>query len=624
MSWSPIDLMLPQYQNPADNTPFSGAVLKAYAAGTTSNISMATDATGGTTFTSIALNASGYPEHNSAIVIPHIDQNYKLAFYATQAEADADTPAIWSIDDNVPINITNDFSLEDNVSNDSSIVSNFTHTTTGTPVAGIGTAIGFITETAVGSNELGMQLQSVATDVTPGSEDFKFRVQLMAGGATAVNVFEVDSAAVFKFLLPNPQILGGDTDGAFYVGAGAANILGAGVTFYGDTHATKAGDIEFMKDGAVKLSYDFSTTTWNVPETLSVTGDLIASGLTYPTADGSSGYSLQTDGAGNLSFAAAEGVALTNRTSNTILAGADSGKFIDITAGTFTQTFTAAATLAANWWCYIRNSGTGDITLDPDGSETIDGETSYIMYPSEVRLVQCNGTSFKTILITPFAKTFTSSGSVTVPPGYKSIGGMIWAAGASGQRTNNTGVASIGGGGGGCFPFNVPVSLLSGAQTVTVGAGGAAVTTVANGNVGGFSAFGVLKVFGQSSWTSGSAIGITSGFTQGISNGNSATGFGAISFTQGNPSAYGGGNASTVPDQPGGSSVYGGGAGGSITSAAALFNPGSSLLAGSGGAAVSAGNGTDGTFPAGGGGATQTGAQSGAGANGQVIVWGVA
>jgi hypothetical protein len=90
---------------------------------------------------------------------------------------------------------------------------------------------------------------------------------------------------------------------------------------------------------------------------------------------------------------------LSSRTSNTILGLSDSGKLIDITSGTFSQTFDAAATLGSGWWCYLRNSGTGSITLDPNSSETIDGSTTLVLNSGDVRLVQCDGSSFRTILI---------------------------------------------------------------------------------------------------------------------------------------------------------------------------------------------------------------------------------
>lgn len=97
MTWLPISLTVPQYEDTNGN-PFSGAVLKPFLAGTSTNINFATDSTGATLISSIALNADGYPEVSGNIVIPHIDRTYKLIFYPTQAAADTDTGAIWGID----------------------------------------------------------------------------------------------------------------------------------------------------------------------------------------------------------------------------------------------------------------------------------------------------------------------------------------------------------------------------------------------------------------------------------------------------------------------------------------------------------------------------------------------
>lgn len=81
------------------------------------------------------------------------------------------------------------------------------------------------------------------------------------------------------------------------------------------------------------------------------------------------------------------------RTSNTILGVSDIGKLIDITSGTFSQTFAAAATLGSGWFVYIRNGGTGLITLDPDGSETIEGAATLILKTGESALVTSNGSN---------------------------------------------------------------------------------------------------------------------------------------------------------------------------------------------------------------------------------------
>lgn len=313
------------------------------------------------------------------------------------------------------------------------------------------------------------------------------------------------------------------------------------------------------------------------------------------------------------------------RTSNTILAAADNGTFVDITSGTFSQTFTAAATLGNGWWCYIRNSGTGEITLDPATTELIDGLSTYIMYTNECRLVMCTGTAFVTSVISPFYVAYTNTGAntFTKPPGYSAFGGIIWSGGSSGQRTNNAGVLSVGGASGGCFPFTVNASAVGATETVTIGAGGTGVTGVANGNAGGNSSFGsFITVFGGSSWTSGGAIGITSAV---VDANNFLIGFiGASAGTFGKSTFYGGCTPSNDASADSGSSIYAGGAGGSVNALGTLRARGTSLNAGNGGAASIAGNGTDGTAPAGGGGATQTGTTSGAGGRGEVRIWGIA
>jgi hypothetical protein len=96
-------------------------------------------------------------------------------------------------------------------------------------------------------------------------------------------------------------------------------------------------------------------------------------------AAGTSGQLLKSNGVSApswVTFSSTPTIVRSVRTSNTILGAADASTLIAITSGTFTQTFTAAATLGSGWFCYIQNAGTGDITLDPDASELIDGLTS--------------------------------------------------------------------------------------------------------------------------------------------------------------------------------------------------------------------------------------------------------
>lgn len=85
--------------------------------------------------------------------------------------------------------------------------------------------------------------------------------------------------------------------------------------------------------------------------------------------------------------------AVTARSSNTIIGVADYGTTF-VGTGTYTQTFSAAATLGAAWYCGYRNDGTGVITLS---SSTIDGAASINLYPGESCLIFCDASNLKTI-----------------------------------------------------------------------------------------------------------------------------------------------------------------------------------------------------------------------------------
>lgn len=97
MAWLPTSNTPLQYMD-ENGDPYSGAVLKFYAAGTSTNISVATAQTGTPTVTSVALNSDGYPEVSSNTVIIFVDQDFKVALYPTQAAADSNTGALWTID----------------------------------------------------------------------------------------------------------------------------------------------------------------------------------------------------------------------------------------------------------------------------------------------------------------------------------------------------------------------------------------------------------------------------------------------------------------------------------------------------------------------------------------------
>ena len=72
----------------------------------------------------------------------------------------------------------------------------------------------------------------------------------------------------------------------------------------------------------------------------------------------------------------------------------DNGTIINCTSGTFTVSLTAAATLGSGFNCYIWNTGSGVVTIDPSGAETIDGIATRVLPQGQGTQIVCTGSLF--------------------------------------------------------------------------------------------------------------------------------------------------------------------------------------------------------------------------------------
>lgn len=99
MAYAPIALTMPQY----DKDVYASWWLKAYQQGTTTPLSMATDATGGTLLVKAQLDTTGYPLTAGAVrFTPFIDGDYDLWLFPTEVEANTnDTTNAVQFADNV-------------------------------------------------------------------------------------------------------------------------------------------------------------------------------------------------------------------------------------------------------------------------------------------------------------------------------------------------------------------------------------------------------------------------------------------------------------------------------------------------------------------------------------------
>jgi hypothetical protein len=72
----------------------------------------------------------------------------------------------------------------------------------------------------------------------------------------------------------------------------------------------------------------------------------------------------------------------------------DINKLMRSTTAGYTVSFAAAATLGSNFFCHIKNAAsTGDLTLDPDSSETINDASTLILSPGDDAFIYCDGSN---------------------------------------------------------------------------------------------------------------------------------------------------------------------------------------------------------------------------------------
>jgi hypothetical protein len=112
------------------------------------------------------------------------------------------------------------------------------------------------------------------------------------------------------------------------------------------------------------------------------------------------GTNITIDANGVISASGASASAtISNKTSAYTVVAGDLGKIINCTSGTFTVLLTAAATLGAGFTVTVWNTSdttANVITIDPDGSETIDGGATLILRRGEGTEIICDGTNWQT------------------------------------------------------------------------------------------------------------------------------------------------------------------------------------------------------------------------------------
>lgn len=142
---------------------------------------------------------------------------------------------------------------------------------------------------------------------------------------------------------------------------------------------------------------------WNEAHTLNMATNRLLGRTTAsagPVEEISVGTGLSLSG-GVLAAAGGGSSTLTiqNKTAAYTVVASDNGKIINCSGGSFTISLTAAATLGAGFNCWVWNAGAAAsyaVTIDPNGSETIDGVDTLILRQGEGTQVVCDGTNWRT------------------------------------------------------------------------------------------------------------------------------------------------------------------------------------------------------------------------------------
>lgn len=298
-------------------------------------------------------------------------------------------------------------------------------------------------------------------------------------------------------------------------------------------------------------------------------GDLPAGAVVTLTYDGTQFQ--MSSGAG----ASSGGWTVASKTAAYTVGTADKSAFLMCT-GTWTLSLTAAATLGAGFVFGVKNSGSGMITVDPNSSETINGQATLALGAGDTAMLICDGSGWQVMdsifggASPSFSTTtvYTDNGTFTVPAGVYRVRVRLWGGGGAGGGYSYSGLS------GGSTSFGAVLSATGGygGQNATSG--------VRSGGGGGGGSGGTVKVGGAGGSSSNSGMGGT-----GVGGG----GGGAAAGAAGSGTAGASGLNGTPPSGGKGANGSAGAAGGATVSSAGAVG-----LAGSAGIGADSGGGGSG------------------------------
>jgi len=204
-------------------------------------------------------------------------------------------------------------------------------------------------------------------------------IEVDVNGNYAARIMDISaSTSGLYFRMPPANQTGSGTD-ALIRNVGATSI---------DIQDNAGGTIVSIAPGIAQYIYITSNAT-----VAGVWGQVqFGAGSSGGTASSLAGKGLMAI-ATTLNQALPVNVALTNFT---VDADNDRARAYIWQGGVGTVTLPPAATCGNNWFFYIRNESGGLLTIDPSGSELINGDATLSMQPDDSAAILCSGTGFFT------------------------------------------------------------------------------------------------------------------------------------------------------------------------------------------------------------------------------------
>lgn len=217
-------------------------------------------------------------------------------------------------------------------------------------------------------------------------------------------------------LIPMMQDVVVETSNASTDAANAATSASQAQTYAAALSATSSSSISFgtgSKVFTVGTGKQFAAQQW-VKITRTSTSDYMWGPVTsYTSGDLTVDVQVSSPSSGGpyttwtIGMAGPQGAAgsstpdsvLATKSANYTAVAADKGDVIEFDTGSTTLNLTAAATLGSGWWCKLINSSTGDVTVDPNSTELINGSSTITATHGESYLILCDGSAFDAFLI---------------------------------------------------------------------------------------------------------------------------------------------------------------------------------------------------------------------------------